>query len=187
MRPRRGAGKGPLPHSRPDRPTLTVEGGQVSLSVTLSPGETVLVGSDRSAGLRIVDPGVAPVHARVGWDALGVSIADAGSGRGTWLNGERVEASPLEHGDVVTFAAPRPGGVAPALRVSLPASLAEPEPLERVAPVPQAAHRAARAHSRPRRAHRRGGGRGAGRRRTAFAGRRRPSPRRSCWASGLFS
>jgi hypothetical protein len=124
-----------MAQSRPDRPTLTVEGGPLDgFAVSLAPGETIVVGSGPGVRLRLEHPDVAAAHARVGWDELGVSIADSGSGHGTWLNGEPVEAAPLGDGDVVQLADPKKRRAVPALRVRLPEGLADVTANEPIAP-----------------------------------------------------
>jgi DNA-binding winged helix-turn-helix (wHTH) protein len=66
-------------------------------------GET-LVGRGTECGLRLPSTQVSRVHARLLADEGGVSILDAGSKNGTWVNGEkRVTRSALKDGDEVVF------------------------------------------------------------------------------------
>ena len=116
-----------MTQSRTGRPTLVVEGGpQDGVAVAIAPGQTIVVGSDKGAGLRLDHPEVAAAHARISWDDLGVSVTDAESGQGTWLNGEPVEAAPLGDGDVVQLADPKKKRAVPVVRVRLPKGLGEP-------------------------------------------------------------
>lgn len=113
-----------MSQSSPKLPTLTVVGGPWDGQATaLAPGETVLVGSGRDARLRLDHPEIAAAHVRVTWDDLGVSLVDAGSGKGTWLNGEPVETAPLADGDVIQLADPSRRKGVPRLRVGVPAAV----------------------------------------------------------------
>jgi hypothetical protein len=110
---------------RPELPTLTVVGGpRDGQSTALAPGETVLVGSGRDARLRLEHPEIAAAHVRVTWDEIGVSLVDAGSGKGTWVNGEPAEVAPLVDGDLIQLADPARRTGVPRLRVGVPAAVA---------------------------------------------------------------
>jgi DNA-binding winged helix-turn-helix (wHTH) protein len=66
-------------------------------------GET-LVGRGEQCGVRLPSTEVSRVHARVLADEEGVSIADAGSKNGTWVNGQRRGTrTVLRDGDEVVF------------------------------------------------------------------------------------
>lgn len=66
-------------------------------------GET-LVGRGAECGIQLASPSVSRVHARLWADANGVTIEDAGSKNGTWVNGTRVDLpSPLRDGDEVAL------------------------------------------------------------------------------------
>jgi DNA-binding winged helix-turn-helix (wHTH) protein len=66
-------------------------------------GET-LVGRGTECGVRLPSTRVSRVHARIRATASGVSVEDAGSKNGTWVNGER-RGGPtvLREGDEVLF------------------------------------------------------------------------------------
>jgi len=113
--------------ARPDQPTITVQGGPIDGYVlTMIPGEAVVVGNGRQARLRIEYPEFAFTHLKITWDDLGVWITDMAA-RGTWLNGEPIQAAPLSHGDVVRLADPDKHPKAPFLRIGLPQALEVPE------------------------------------------------------------
>jgi pSer/pThr/pTyr-binding forkhead associated (FHA) protein len=53
-------------------------------------------------GIRLADPRVSRLHCRLEWQGERVLVADAGSGGGTWVNGQRLTAPrELQPGDVL--------------------------------------------------------------------------------------
>ncbi len=73
------------------------------LKVTHQGGESVvqddataLIGSDASATIRIVRPGISRRHAVVSHDSSGWKVQDAGSRNGTFLDGRRVQVVSIE-------------------------------------------------------------------------------------------
>lgn len=97
--------------------------GEVAHEVQLDAAEPVKIGSHDRVDLHIADDAVSRVHALI---ELGESempsIIDLGSGRGTFVNGERVNKQTLRNGDVIRvgntdikfkFFQPRVGGSAP--------------------------------------------------------------------------
>jgi hypothetical protein len=111
-------------------PTLVVTGGPLDgTAFPLPPaaGATV-VGSSAAAGVRIELGNVEPFHARLVVDATGLAIEDAGSGTGTFVNGERVAGlHALQNGDRVCLGPPGAKGSA-RLLVFLPAGAAGDSP-----------------------------------------------------------
>lgn len=71
---------------------------QPSGPVALDPARLILVGSARSADLRIDDPTVSARHARIGGDARGIMIEDLGSTNGTYVDGVRIQRAWLTPG-----------------------------------------------------------------------------------------
>lgn len=65
--------------------------------------EKMLVGRDKTAAVRLVEPGVSRRHARVAAVDGEVSIVDLDSSNGTFVNGERVMAGMLGSGDLLRF------------------------------------------------------------------------------------
>lgn len=61
--------------------------------------DVIKVGSYAQSHLHVDDPAVSRMHALIERTADGVTIMDLGSGRGTTVNGVRVNKSPLRHGD----------------------------------------------------------------------------------------
>ena len=73
------------------------------LKVTHQGGESVvqddataLIGSDASATIRIVRPGISRRHAVVSRDGSGWKVQDAGSRNGTFLDGQRVQVVSID-------------------------------------------------------------------------------------------
>lgn len=88
-----------------DRPAMRTAGTFVGeeREYLISEGET-LVGRGEECGLRLPSARVSRVHARLRADAGRVSIEDAGSKNGTWVNGlKRVGSTVLDEGDEVAF------------------------------------------------------------------------------------
>ena len=67
--------------------------------------DVIKVGSHPKSHLFIDDPGVSRVHAAIEVTAEGVFITDLGSGRGTFVNGEKVNRRQLRHLDRVRLGA----------------------------------------------------------------------------------
>lgn len=63
--------------------------------------DVIKIGSHPRSHLRIDDPGVSRVHAYVEANAEGIHIIDLGSGRGTFVNGEKVNKRQLAHRDQI--------------------------------------------------------------------------------------
>jgi hypothetical protein len=69
--------------------------------------DNILVGSDPSCRFHLPAPGVAPIHARLWMDASGVTVYDAGSDRGLFVNDDRVTSqAPLRNGDILWLGTP---------------------------------------------------------------------------------
>ena len=81
-----------------NRPTLTVIGGPhdgETLQID-APSERLL-GSGPTCHLKLDLTNLAPVHARLVWDARGLILSDAGSETGTYVNGERLAGEPFSY------------------------------------------------------------------------------------------
>ncbi|HEX9188979.1 MAG TPA: FHA domain-containing protein, partial [Vicinamibacteria bacterium] len=117
-------------------PTLVMTGGPLDGTVyplAATGGETV-VGSSMDAGVQIMLGNVEPFHARLIAGPGGISIADAGSATGTFVNGEKVErVQPLRDGDRVCLGPPGAKGSAKLL-VFLPGGRAGAAPAPTAAP-----------------------------------------------------
>jgi adenylate cyclase len=72
-------------------------------SFDLRTGATLVVGRAPTCDIPIIDPTISRRHAEVDCGESGCTIRDLGSSNGTFVNGTRVEASPVGVGDVVTF------------------------------------------------------------------------------------
>ena len=73
----------------------------------LPEGET-LVGRGAECGVRLKSDQVSRVHARLRVAARAVTVEDAGSKNGTWVNGQRRQGpTPLMDGDVILFGTSR--------------------------------------------------------------------------------
>ncbi len=69
----------------------------------LQPGPTVL-GRRAPADLVFDEEGVSRLHARlIVGNGREVQLVDLGSKNGTWLNGSRISASSVHHGDLIAF------------------------------------------------------------------------------------
>lgn len=69
------------------------------LGTEQSDQSAIKIGSHPKSHLFVDDPEVSRVHAMVEKSAQGVFVIDLGSGRGTFVNGERVNKRQLQHGD----------------------------------------------------------------------------------------
>jgi Mg-chelatase subunit ChlD len=104
-------------------------------------GPTISLGTAADAAVGVLGAGVDPQHAVIQQDGERFEIFDLQSGSGTRVNGERVEAALLRHGDLIEVGPVRlvfmSGGPAPALQ--MPAATLE------LAPPPDPAQGALRA------------------------------------------
>ncbi len=66
----------------------------------LTPGQALRVGRDPGADLAVLhDPQMSTAHCEITWDGAAARVRDLESVKGTWLNGERVDAAAVVHGD----------------------------------------------------------------------------------------
>jgi adenylate cyclase len=72
-------------------------------SFELRTGATLVVGRAPNSDIPIIDPTISRRHAEVECGDATVTIRDLGSSNGTFVNGTRVDVSPVDAGDVVTF------------------------------------------------------------------------------------
>src|SRR6185436_16006078 len=72
-------------------------------SFYLRPGSTLVVGRAPTSDIPVIDPTISRRHAEVDCTDSGVTVRDLGSSNGTFVNGTRVDSSPVNSGDVVTF------------------------------------------------------------------------------------
>ncbi|MDC0667481.1 sigma 54-interacting transcriptional regulator [Nannocystis radixulma] len=77
---------------------LALDLDRASGPVVLDPARLILVGSARSADLRIDDPTVSARHARIGGDGHGIMVEDLGSTNGTYVDGVRIQRAWLTPG-----------------------------------------------------------------------------------------
>lgn len=75
---------------------IAADGRQFAVAV----GSTV-IGRGESSQVRLTDVGISRQHARLEFDGGRVVLTDLGSTNGTTVNGARVNAATLQHGDVV--------------------------------------------------------------------------------------
>jgi len=69
--------------------------------------DNVLIGSDPSCRFHLPTPSVNPIHARLWMDASGVTVYDAGSSSGLFVNDDRVKGhAPLRNGDILWLGSP---------------------------------------------------------------------------------
>src|SRR5512147_3084303 len=107
----------PVADERPDRvrvPTLVVTGGALDgTSYELPPEGESVIGSNMDAHVQILLGNVEAFHARITVTSTGLTIADAGSSTGTFVNGEKVEGEhPLQQGDRICLGPPGAKGSA---------------------------------------------------------------------------
>jgi hypothetical protein len=103
-------------------PTLVMTGGPLDGTAYTLPvsGREVTVGSGMDADVQIMLGNVEPFHARISFSSTGISISDAGSATGTFVNGEKIEEThPLQDGDRLCLGPPGAKGSAKLL-VRLP-------------------------------------------------------------------
>jgi len=67
----------------------------------LTLGETLRVGRGQATPTRLNDPHVSRVHCELQVEAGGVTVVDAGSAGGTFVNGKRMSQQRLQPGDVI--------------------------------------------------------------------------------------
>jgi adenylate cyclase len=72
-------------------------------SFDLRTGATLVVGRAPTSDIPVIDPTISRRHAEVDCTEVGVTVRDLGSSNGTFVNGTRVDTSPVSSGDVVTF------------------------------------------------------------------------------------
>ncbi len=75
---------------------IAADGRQFAVAV----GSTV-IGRGEGSQVRLTDVGISRQHARLEFDSGRVVLTDLGSTNGTTVNGSRVNAATLQHGDVV--------------------------------------------------------------------------------------
>jgi hypothetical protein len=75
---------------------ITSDGRQFTVAI----GSTV-IGRGEGAQVRLADVGISRQHARVDFDGSRVVLTDLSSTNGTTVNGNRINAAALQHGDVV--------------------------------------------------------------------------------------
>jgi pSer/pThr/pTyr-binding forkhead associated (FHA) protein len=85
----------PLHSSRQAR-LITSDGRQFAVAI----GSTI-IGRGEGAQVRLADVGISRQHARLDFDGTRVVLSDLGSTNGTTVNGNRINAAALQHGDVV--------------------------------------------------------------------------------------
>src|SRR5215510_10926676 len=73
------------------------------LSFELRTGATLVVGRAPTSDIPVIDPTISRRHAEVDCTETGVTVRDLGSSNGTFVNGTRVDKSPVSTGDVLTF------------------------------------------------------------------------------------
>ncbi len=61
----------------------------------------IFIGSGEGSHLRLKDPGVAGQHCQILRSDDGYRVLDLGSGKGTFVNGEKIEQKDLSEGDVI--------------------------------------------------------------------------------------
>lgn len=75
---------------------ITADGRQFSVAY----GATI-IGRGEGAQVRLADVGISRQHARLDFDGNRVVLTDLGSTNGTMVNGNRINAVTLQHGDVI--------------------------------------------------------------------------------------
>ncbi len=87
---------GPVPGVNRQARLIAADGRQFAVAV----GSTV-IGRGEGSQVRLTDVGISRQHARLEFDGGRVVLTDLGSTNGTTVNGSRVNAATLQHGDVV--------------------------------------------------------------------------------------
>ncbi|HEV2087412.1 MAG TPA: DUF3662 and FHA domain-containing protein [Cryptosporangiaceae bacterium] len=85
----------PLHGSRQAR-LITSDGRQFAVSIG-----SMIIGRGEGAQVRLADVGISRQHSRLDFDGTRVVLTDLGSTNGTSVNGNRITAAALQHGDVV--------------------------------------------------------------------------------------
>ena len=67
----------------------------------LTPGEPLRVGRSQTTPTRLTDPHVSRVHCEVQLDGKRVTIKDAKSAAGTFVNGQRIAEQTVQPGDII--------------------------------------------------------------------------------------
>jgi len=75
---------------------ISSDGRQFALAI----GSTV-IGRGEGAQVRLADVGISRQHARLDYDGTRMVLTDLGSTNGTTVNGNRITAAALQHGDVI--------------------------------------------------------------------------------------
>jgi len=122
------------------------------LKVTHQGGESVvqddataLIGSDASATIRIVRPGISRRHAVVSRDGSGWKVQDAGSRNGTFLDGQRVQVVSIDgpttlflghpsDGEALSLVPSTTGAAAPTSKPASAPAAGSTQPLPAAAP-----------------------------------------------------
>lgn len=98
---------GPPVSSQPVAPVQPVQGARAARLIAadgrqfaIAFGSTV-IGRGEGAQVRLADVGISRQHARLDFDGNRVILTDLGSTNGTTVNGNRINAVTLQHGDVV--------------------------------------------------------------------------------------
>lgn len=85
----------PLPTARQAR-LISSDGRQFAVAI----GSTI-IGRGEGAQVRLADVGISRQHARLDYDGTRMVLTDLGSTNGTTVNGNRITAAALQHGDVI--------------------------------------------------------------------------------------
>jgi pSer/pThr/pTyr-binding forkhead associated (FHA) protein len=85
----------PLHQARQAR-LISSDGRQFAVAI----GSTV-IGRGEGAQVRLADVGISRQHARLDYDGSRMVLTDLGSTNGTTVNGNRINAAALQHGDVI--------------------------------------------------------------------------------------
>src|SRR5688500_1380694 len=92
-----------------EQPSFTVLSGAMGGTVFIvdDSADTVLIGSDASCRFALPGTGVDPIHARLWIDLEGITVDDANSTRGVYINDDRVVGQArLRNGDILWLGAP---------------------------------------------------------------------------------
>jgi Protein of unknown function (DUF3662)/FHA domain len=83
-------------HSARQARLISSDGRQFAVAI----GSTV-IGRGEGAQVRLADVGISRQHARLDYDGSRMVLTDLGSTNGTTVNGNRINAAALQHGDVI--------------------------------------------------------------------------------------
>jgi hypothetical protein len=112
-------------------PSLTILGGPMAGQVLVldEAVDNVLIGSDPACKFHLALPGVSPIHARIWVDLQGITVYDANSPRGLYINDDRVNGqAPIRNGDVLWLGAPGDDDVV-MLQCKVPSQAGEAPPV----------------------------------------------------------